>query len=72
MYEIGRGGVRRARVGRRAITNVVPVLGTEDDPKLPSDSLDAVLLVDAYHEFAYPYEMMQGSAARCDRADGSF
>ncbi|RKT45457.1 class I SAM-dependent methyltransferase [Thiocapsa rosea] len=48
------------RIERRAITNVIPVLGAEDDPKLPSESLDAVLLVDAYHEFAHPFEMMQG------------
>ncbi|RKT38051.1 class I SAM-dependent methyltransferase [Thiocapsa rosea] len=52
--------VMQKRIERRAITNVTPVLGAEDDPKLPSESLDAVLLVDAYHEFAYPYEMMRG------------
>ncbi len=27
---------------------------------LPERAIDAVLLVDAYHEFAYPYEMMRG------------
>jgi len=52
--------VLRKRMERRAITNVTPVLGAEDDPKLASDSVDAVLLVDAYHEFAHPFEMMQG------------
>jgi len=52
--------VLRKRIERRAITNVTPVLGAEDDPKLASDSVDAVLLVDAYHEFAHPFEMMQG------------
>ncbi len=52
--------VLHKRIERRAITNVTPVLGAEDDPKLPSDRLDAVLLVDAYHEFAHPFEMMQG------------
>ncbi len=52
--------VMHKRIERRTITNVVPVLGAEDDPKLPSESLDAVLLVDAYHEFADPYEMMRG------------
>ncbi len=52
--------VLRKRIDRRAIANVLPVLGTEDDPKLPPDQLDAVLLVDAYHEFAHPFEMMQG------------
>jgi len=52
--------ILRKRIERRAITNVTPVLGAADDPKLPSDRLDAVLLVDAYHEFAHPFEMMQG------------
>ncbi len=52
--------ILRKRIERRAITNVTPVLGAEDDPKLPSGRLDAVLLVDAYHEFAHPLEMMQG------------
>jgi len=52
--------VLRKRIERRAVTNVIPVLGAEDDPKLPSDRLDAVLLVDAYHEFAHPLEMTQG------------
>jgi ubiquinone/menaquinone biosynthesis C-methylase UbiE len=37
--------------------NVVTVLGTITDPKLPADSLDLILLVDAYHEFSFPREM---------------
>lgn len=41
------------------LTNVVPVLGTVSDPALPPDSVDMVLLVDVYHEFDFPYEMMQ-------------
>ena len=40
------------------ISNVVPVLGTITDPKLPAASVDKVLMVDVYHEFDYPYEMM--------------
>ena len=39
------------------VTNVEPLLGTVKDTKLPVDSVDAVLLVDAYHEFDHPYEM---------------
>jgi len=42
------------------ITNIVPILGTTTDPKLPAGSVDLVLLVDVYHEFDFPYEMMQG------------
>jgi ubiquinone/menaquinone biosynthesis C-methylase UbiE len=37
--------------------NVKPVLGTTTDPHLPADSLDLVLIVDAYHEFDHPREM---------------
>lgn len=42
------------------ITNVEPILGTISDPNLPANSVDLALMVDAYHEFSYPYEMMQG------------
>ncbi len=47
------------RIQRRSIGNVLPVLGQPDDPRLPDGTIDAVLLVDAYHEFAYPFEMMR-------------
>lgn len=40
------------------ITNVVPTLGTERDPKLPAGQIDLALMVDVYHEFSYPYEMV--------------
>ncbi|MEM7610717.1 MAG: class I SAM-dependent methyltransferase [Pseudomonadota bacterium] len=46
-----------ARTQELGVTNIEPVLGTERDPQLPTDGVDVVLLVDAYHEFAYPYEM---------------
>jgi len=39
--------------------NVVSVLGTESDATLPAQQVDVVLLVDAYHEFSYPREMME-------------
>ena len=38
------------RVGREGLNNVRPVLGLKSDPRLPASSLDAVLMVDAYHE----------------------
>jgi SAM-dependent methyltransferase len=37
--------------------NVETVLGTEKDPRLPPGSIDLILLVDAWHEFAWPREM---------------
>ncbi len=42
------------------IHNIVPVLGTESDPGLAAASVDTVLLVDVYHEFEFPFEMMAG------------
>ena len=40
------------------VTNVIPHLGAIDDLKLPPASLDAALLVDSYHEFSHPAEML--------------
>lgn len=42
---------------RLKMPNVRPVLGRVDNPGLPADSLDLVLIVDAYHEFDHPREM---------------
>ena len=39
--------------------NIVPILGSVDDPKLPADSVDYVLIIIAYHEFSHPVEMMR-------------
>jgi predicted methyltransferase len=38
------------RVRREGLANVRPVLGRGSDPRLPAGALDAVLIVDAYHE----------------------
>src|SRR5689334_21043688 len=38
------------RVGREGFNNVQPRLGSNNDPRLPALALDAVLMVDAYHE----------------------
>lgn len=38
------------RVGREGFNNVKPWLGSNNDPRLPASALDAVLMVDAYHE----------------------
>ncbi len=40
------------------ITNVKGILGTITDPKLPPNSVDLVIMVDVYHEFSHPYEMI--------------
>jgi|SRR5687767_484472 len=49
----------RSNMRDRKITNVEPVLGAIDDPKLPRQALDLVLLVDVYHEFSEPQKMLQ-------------
>jgi predicted methyltransferase len=38
------------RLQREGLRNVRTVLGRDEDPRLPRDALDAVLIVDAYHE----------------------
>jgi ubiquinone/menaquinone biosynthesis C-methylase UbiE len=47
-------------MAERNLTNVTGVLGTIQDPKLPAGSVDLVLMVDVYHEFDHPFEMMRG------------
>jgi ubiquinone/menaquinone biosynthesis C-methylase UbiE len=48
----------RAKAEEQGIHNVVAHLGRIDDVQLPEASLDAALLVDAYHEFSHPAEML--------------
>jgi ubiquinone/menaquinone biosynthesis C-methylase UbiE len=47
------------RVTKSKLTNVSTVLGTQDDPKLPADTLDLVLMVDVYHELSQPQVMLR-------------
>ena len=58
-----------AEMKRRQTANVVGVLGTTSDPRLPAASLDLVLMVDVYHEFDHPREMLQG-LVRALKPDG--
>ncbi len=46
----------------RQVPQLKPILGTEQDPQLAPASIDLAVMVDAYHEFAYPREMMQAIA----------
>jgi ubiquinone/menaquinone biosynthesis C-methylase UbiE len=41
------------------IENILPVLGTETDPRLPENTMDLVLMVDVYHEFSQPETMLR-------------
>ncbi len=40
------------------IQNIETVLASKTNPNIPADSVDVVLLVDAYHEFSQPREVM--------------
>jgi ubiquinone/menaquinone biosynthesis C-methylase UbiE len=53
----------RQRMASDGVDNVEPRLGSERDPGLIPGSVDVVLLVDAYHEFAWPREMAAAMAA---------
>ncbi len=46
-------------VARNKLTNVTPVIGAIDDPKLPPDSIDLAIMVDVYHELSQPQRMLQ-------------
>jgi ubiquinone/menaquinone biosynthesis C-methylase UbiE len=48
------------RQSENGIDNVEKILGEPQDPHLPEGTIDLALMVDAYHEFDYPREMMQG------------
>ncbi len=48
----------KQHVASEGVKGVVPVLGTETDPKLPAGGLDWVLMVDVYHEFQKPEPML--------------
>jgi ubiquinone/menaquinone biosynthesis C-methylase UbiE len=49
----------RQNMAQRKISNVEPVLGAVDDPKLPPASVDLEVLIDVYHEFSHPQEMLR-------------
>jgi len=49
----------RQRLTKEKVTNVEPVLGTIDDPKLPANAVDLILMVDVYHEFSEPQKMLR-------------
>lgn len=47
------------RAKKSGIKNIRTVLGTTSDPKLPANSLDAAIILNAYHEFGYPLLMLR-------------
>jgi ubiquinone/menaquinone biosynthesis C-methylase UbiE len=59
--DIQEGMIRllKKNIDDRKLRNVDIILGTPTDPRLPSNALDLVLMVDVYHEFSDPITMMK-------------
>lgn len=55
-------GTLRAAAQADGLAQVVTVKGAVDDPALPESALDAILVVDAYHEFTAHDAMMRRMA----------
>lgn len=49
----------RQKASRQGLSNIELVLGTDTDARLPEGAIDLALLVDVYHEFAHPQEMLR-------------
>jgi len=49
----------RETLEERGVTNVEPVLGSEENPNLPENAVDLVLVVDVYHELQQPEKTME-------------
>jgi len=50
--------ILQAGVKRLGLSQIEVKLGAVDDIKLPKNSVDMAIMVDVYHELAYPYEVM--------------
>jgi len=49
----------RQNVTKAGLSNVTPVLGTFDDPRLPPNAIDLAIMVDVYHELSQPQRMLR-------------
>ena len=47
------------RAKQEGLANIHTILGKEDDPQLPRNSVDAVLLLKTYHEVAQPIRLLK-------------
>lgn len=48
----------KLRAKKAGAMNIEPIQGTLGDPKLPAGEVDLILLVDVYHEFSHPEQML--------------
>jgi ubiquinone/menaquinone biosynthesis C-methylase UbiE len=53
----------------RGLENIKPVLATAEDPGLPPEMFDLVLMVDVYHELSHPPEVL-GLVRKSLKAEG--
>jgi ubiquinone/menaquinone biosynthesis C-methylase UbiE len=53
----------RSRMRKEKVSNIKTLLGTPVDPRLEESSVDLMLLVDVYHEFSHPIEMLKAIKA---------
>lgn len=67
--DIDDGALKKLRKNAVGLPNVLTVLGDVDDPKLPSDTLDAAVIVNAYHEMT-EYRSMLGHIYRALKPKG--
>jgi SAM-dependent methyltransferase len=51
--------VMKEKMEETGITNIELIKGEEKTTNLPNAGIDKVLMVDVYHEFSYPYEMLE-------------
>ncbi len=49
----------KSRAEKESFSNIRAILGKEDDPLLPAASVDSILLLKTYHEFAKPLTMLR-------------
>jgi len=55
------------RAKKEQLQNVKTILSKPDDPQLPADSIDAVLLLKTYHEVAHPVALLRNLSSSLKR-----
>ena len=48
-----------SRAKHAGLTNIETIKGSLTNPNLPDEAVDLILIVDAYHEFSHPVEMLK-------------
>src|SRR5712675_697310 len=54
-----RSAIVSERAQKEQLHNVKTILGKEDDPLLPANAIDSVLLLKTYHEVAQPVALLR-------------